>query len=1124
MPWAYSNGSGTPSGYTYSELNTLNQHASALTLPSDCVVTQLKMYAAAKNSTVSTRLVLWTVGGAALAQSATFTMAVGSLSGGGQFWYTRDLSSNYSVSTGGTFWVGLYRNPSGAHIAGTDSGGDNAYRKTNTSSFPSVASMSGYSTHSGREVSVGAFYITAPVAPSSLTVTRNSDTSQTIEWTNNESTDQPYDNVKVYRYDNVTGSYYYKTTLSGTAESYTDTTTSANRYYKYKVRAVNDAGNSSYSNEDDINTTPAAPTSVVATRTGGNVEITWSDNATNETAYKVQRNTSADGITWAGYSTLSSSEAADSESYTDTSPANYNYYKISCTCTNPSLESTQVTSNGVIILQPPAAPTIYTPDDVYFDATTTQEFDWKHNSLDGSGQTKYYLVMKPSGGKYPDDLTSIFTYNISGYWTASGASVTEDTTTNLPYTNLGMKISDSDDTGSTIYAYTTAWLLDLTAFEVDATASTTADYIVLNLYVSDVSYFTDFTLKLGNDNSNYFYTSVNPSTTLTNGDNQISVAKSAFSTTGTPNGWDDIDYVRVDITTANNASSEYITIQSCQMVDSGDISALGTYFIQRPEITSEDTGFDEMPANTFVNGESYVWKIRTWGDATTGGTFSDGSSDWSTEATFSNTSTPVATITTPDGITDYAYSELTVEWTYTQGESNNQIQYLAHLYDSSGTRLEGKSASSIVASGSSDSCTFDYILSNSTTYRVEVAVKESNGTWSEYAEITFDTDFLQPTKPSLALTFNTDNATMSVAITNPDVITGYTPEASQDTYIDSDNSSTNYDANGQLQLEDDTAGGTTVKIILLDFDLSSISGKTINSATLVLTRKTALVSGIDSTVNYIKTAFDETTVTYGTIPTLDTTDYDDHTHLAGNTESWDITTLLEDIADGTISDYEGIAIVATTTDGSVDEFYDSTITDSEPYISIEIEPENVETVSNTVYRSVDNGDWEIIQSGIPKNTTITDYVPSIGGNTNYYVVAISATPSSNSSDEVDEDVVLTGYYYINVGDDFNSYVGFIGDNSVNESYEKDIVLNRYEGRTYPVKYEGSQIEQSISFSSDLLNELRDDVITLIEATGDKIYRDYDGRWFHCEITGNKFTRKTNTSYQFSCTVTRVEGE
>ena len=413
-------------------------------------------------------------------------------------------------------------------------------------------------------------------------------------------------------------------------------------------------------------------------------------------------------------------------------------------------------------------------------------------------------------------------------------------------------------------------------------------------------------------------------------------------------------------------------------------------------------------------------------------------------------------------------------------------------------------------------------MENETTYTVTLQVQEDNGLWSAETEQEFTTEFLEPMQPSLYLTLNVESGSIDIDIVNPDVVTEYTEESTQDTYIDSDNSGTNYNDNGQLQLEDDTAGGTTLKRILLDFDLSFFVGKTIVSAQLNLYRKTTLTPGIDSAVNYIKTNWDETSVTHGTVPTLDTTDYDDHTHAAGDTESWDITSLVEDIADETITDFEGLAIVATTTDGSVDEFYDSTITDNEPELLIEISPLNAETDHNVLYRSINNGTWEIVEDNIPKNTTVTDYIPSIGGNNNYYVQAVSDTPSTNNSDESDLDVILTGMFFVNGGNGFENYVRLVGDISISESINRNEIIKQFAGRTYPVKYQGNSKVQQLAFSADCPITKYDDLVEIIESVGDIFYRDWRGRWFYALLSGCKFDKKDNLAYQFSCTITRLE--
>ena len=63
--------------------------------------------------------------------------------------------------------------------------------------------------------------------------------------------------------------------------------------YSYRVRAVNAAGASAYSNIASAITSYARPdgqvTSLVGTFTNGAVELTWTENATNETRFEIER-------------------------------------------------------------------------------------------------------------------------------------------------------------------------------------------------------------------------------------------------------------------------------------------------------------------------------------------------------------------------------------------------------------------------------------------------------------------------------------------------------------------------------------------------------------------------------------------------------------------------------------------------------------------------------------------------------------------------------------------------------------------------------------------------------------------------------------------------------------------
>ena len=66
-----------------------------------------------------------------------------------------------------------------------------------------------------------------------------------------------------------------------------------NTSYSYRVRAVNAAGASEYSNVASDTTSYARPdgqlTSLIGTFANGDVELTWTENATNETRFEIER-------------------------------------------------------------------------------------------------------------------------------------------------------------------------------------------------------------------------------------------------------------------------------------------------------------------------------------------------------------------------------------------------------------------------------------------------------------------------------------------------------------------------------------------------------------------------------------------------------------------------------------------------------------------------------------------------------------------------------------------------------------------------------------------------------------------------------------------------------------------
>ena len=93
-------------------------------------------------------------------------------------------------------------------------------------------------------------------APTNLLASGVSATVNTITWTDNATTETKQE---LYRSANNNSNYLLFATLPANTTSYSDTGLFANAVYYYKIRSVNDGGNSNFSNEDSAKTSNYLP-------------------------------------------------------------------------------------------------------------------------------------------------------------------------------------------------------------------------------------------------------------------------------------------------------------------------------------------------------------------------------------------------------------------------------------------------------------------------------------------------------------------------------------------------------------------------------------------------------------------------------------------------------------------------------------------------------------------------------------------------------------------------------------------------------------------------------------------------------------------------------------------------
>lgn len=177
---------------------------------------------------------------------------------------------------------------------------------------------------------------TLPVAPSGLAYSALTANSAQLSWADNSS------NETGFTLERCTGTMLFcagnpgawstRTTTAANVTRFTDTGLAAGTAYVWRVKAFNDVGSSGYSNfraatTPTQSTIPVAPTNLQAqaSRAGSKaqVNLNWTDNATNETGYTVER---CRGSTCTNFSAVALLNA-NTVQYTDASVARATTYR-----------------------------------------------------------------------------------------------------------------------------------------------------------------------------------------------------------------------------------------------------------------------------------------------------------------------------------------------------------------------------------------------------------------------------------------------------------------------------------------------------------------------------------------------------------------------------------------------------------------------------------------------------------------------------------------------------------------------------------------------------------------------------------------------------------------------------
>jgi predicted phage tail protein len=165
-------------------------------------------------------------------------------------------------------------------------------------------------------VEISAQTQSAPTPPSGLTATGANTTRINLAWVDNSSDESGFRVERAPDAGGAPGTFAQIGSVGANVVTYANTGLVTGTRYWYRVRAYNSVGNSAYSGVAGATTLqlPAAPSNMAATAVSPSaVDVTWTDNSSNETSFRLERAPDAAGAP--GTYTLVATLGADVTSY-----------------------------------------------------------------------------------------------------------------------------------------------------------------------------------------------------------------------------------------------------------------------------------------------------------------------------------------------------------------------------------------------------------------------------------------------------------------------------------------------------------------------------------------------------------------------------------------------------------------------------------------------------------------------------------------------------------------------------------------------------------------------------------------------------------------------------------------
>ena len=224
-----------------------------------------------------------------------------------------------------------------------------------------------------------------PTAPTNLVATTLSSKSAGLTWSDNATSEIGYYVEQAPDNAGVPGTFLTVATLGSNATSYTASGLVATRTYWFRVRAFSASDVSTYSNLASATAFASvlAPSNLQGVgMLTSRIDLTWTDNATNETGYLLQR--APDNAGAAGTYALIATLPAGSQAYSNTGLNANTRYWYRTRAVNASDTSAYAPATSVSTLVGPPAPSNLVASPV---SATQMTLTWTDNTTTEAGFT-----------------------------------------------------------------------------------------------------------------------------------------------------------------------------------------------------------------------------------------------------------------------------------------------------------------------------------------------------------------------------------------------------------------------------------------------------------------------------------------------------------------------------------------------------------------------------------------------------------------------------------------------------------------------------------------------------------------------------------------------------------------